>query len=192
MTDERVSRALCNARYTMCTRSSRIVCAREASGERTPPRKRAPIAIGIERASRPASRRWRRRVHAALLTNEFGQVQVKWGRKKPTWPSGRRNGIWVAGRPSGSLFLIRPSRLSFSLSFSLVGYPFLSFSPALSFSHLLRVSLASACDSLLTDGSSCTILTTVHYPRLWFFGRCLGRGEESRRDAAQARCILAM
>lgn len=168
------------------------MCAGGLRRENTPEKTRPHRDWDRESESASERRRWRRRVHAALLTNEFGQVQVKWGRKKPTWPSGRRNGIWVAGRPSGSLFLLRPSRLSFSLSFSLVGCPFLSFSPALSFSHLLRVSLASACDSLLTDGSSCTILTTVHYPRLWFFGRCLGRGEESRRDAAQARCILAM
>lgn len=43
-----------------------------------------------------------------------------------------------------------------------------------------------ACDSPLTDGSHCTILTTVHYPRLWFFGRgCLAgesRGEMHSRE----------
>lgn len=105
------------------------------------------------------------RVHAAPLTNEFGQVQVKCSRKKPTWPSGRRNGIWVAGRRA-PLFLSLPPPLSY-------------------------VSLATACDSPLTNGSLRTILTTVHYPRLWFFGPWLPRRRDafSRNAPARLRCV---
>jgi len=127
---------------------SKGACVREAF-ENTP-KKMRPHSDSDREPSTTLSE-WRR-VHAALLTNEFGQVQVKCSRKKPTWPSGRRNGIWVASR-------------SVSLSFSL----YLSLSPT---SRWLL-----ACDSPLTDGSHCTILTTVHYPRLWFFGRGCLAGE---------------
>jgi len=64
----------------------------------------------------------------APLTNEFGQVQVKCSRKKPTWPSGRRNGIWVAARPRSST---PPHPLSPSLPLSREGAraPFLCQAP---------------------------------------------------------------
>lgn len=68
-------------------------------------------------------------------------------------------------------------------------YLSLSPSPPPSPSHPLAYpsptfSLATACDSPLTNGSLCTILTTVHYPRLWFFGPWLPRraGEMHSRE----------
>lgn len=142
--------------------------------ENTPEKTRPHIAIRIEKPGN-AGLKCSGRVHAAPLTNEFGQVQVKCSRKKPTWPSGRRNGIWVAGRPRAPLFL------------SLSPPPSL-FPPLLPISY---VSLATACDSPLTNGSLRTILTTVHYPRLWFFGPCLPRRRDafSRNAPARQRCV---
>lgn len=96
---------------------------REAS-ENTPEKTCPHIAIRIEKPGN-AGLKCSGRVHAVPLTNEFGQVQVKCSRKKPTWPSGRRNGIWVAGRPRAPLFLSLSSLpLPFSLShlLRLAGY----------------------------------------------------------------------
>lgn len=70
---------------------------------------------------------------------------------------------------------------------------YLSPSPSPLFLPISRVSLATACDSPLTNGSLRTILTTVHYPRLWFFGpwslpRRAGRRDAFSRNAPEMCC----
>lgn len=146
-----------------------------AGGLREYPRENAPSYSDSDREkSGNAGFKCGGRLHAAPLTNEFGQVQVKCSRKKPSWPSGRRNGIWVAGRPRAPLFLSLPPP-----------------SPPSSLFPISYVSLATACDSPLTNGSLRTILTTVHYPRLWFFGPWLPRRRDafSRNAPARRRCV---
>lgn len=72
------------------------------------------------------------RVHAAPLTNEFGQVQVKCSRKKPTWPL--RSSEWNMGSRSAC------SSLSISLQPPPPPPPPRSY-----------VSLATACDSPINE-----------------------------------------
>lgn len=143
---------------------------REASEEH--PRENAPSYkdSGSRSQAMPGSYTWQPGAHAAPLTNEFGQVQVKCSRKKPD--VALRSSEWNMGSRSAAC-----SSLSISLSFPFPpshppAYPSPTFS------------LATACDSPLTNGSLCTILTTVHYPRLWFFGPWLPRraGEMHSRE----------
>lgn len=117
-----------------------------------------------------------------------------------------RSSEWNMGSRSavpGSLFLLRPSRLSFSLSFSPVGYPFLSFSPALSFSHLLRVSLVRATFCLRFPINGRVLLHDPHHralstvmvfrplprPRRRVAAR-RGTSEMHSRDVTTRRCVM--